>query len=62
MKVLFVKELFLLILNLEIVENVFRFFANITVPCKRQLKEKVSERKLSSIQTFENRKYSGKLS
>lgn len=62
MKVLSVKELFLLIFNLKIVENVFRFFANITVPCKEQLKEKVPERKLSSIQTFENRKYSGKRS
>lgn len=62
MKVLSVKELLLLILNLEIVENVFRFFTNITVPCKEQLKEKVPERKLSSIQTFENRKYSGKRS
>lgn len=62
MKVHSVKELFLLIFNLKIVENVFRFFANITVPCKEQLKEKVPERKLSSIQTFENRKYSGKRS
>lgn len=62
MKVFSVKELFLLIFNLKIVENVFRFFANITVPCKEQLKEKVPERKLSSIQTFENRKYSGKRS